>query len=175
MAMHIIIDGYNLIRQSNRLSRKDREDIQMGRDALVDHLAAYKKIRGHRMTAVFDGGNAPSYSLHRDRVKGIDIVYSRFGQTADAVIKDMVDRDREKALVVSSDREVMSYAASRGCATVSSPEFEERIDMALLMDEKGLREPEGDSVGWKPTTRKKGPRRRLPKRRRRNQNKLRKL
>jgi len=175
MSIHIIIDGYNLIRQSGRLSRKDREDIQLGRDALIDRLVAYKRMRGHRITIVFDGGNAPNYSQHRDRVRGIEIVYSRSGETADTIIQRMAAQEREKALMVSSDREVVDYAAGRGCATVSSPEFEEKMEMALLMDEKGLNEADGDSGGWKPTTRKKGPRRRLPKRQRQNRRKLRKL
>jgi len=175
MSIHILIDGYNLIRQSGSLSRKDREDIQLGREALTDRLVAYKRIRGHRITVVFDGGNAPRYSQRRDRVRGIEIVYSRSGETADAVIKRMADREREQALVVSSDREIVDYAAGRGCGTVSSPEFEEKMELALLMDEKGLSEPDGESGGWNPTTRKKGPRRRLPKRQRRNQKKLRKL
>jgi len=175
MSMHIILDGYNVIRQSRRLSRKDREDIQMGRDALMDRLAAYKKLRGHRMTVVFDGGNAPHFSRQRDRVKGIDVVYSRAGETADRVIQRMAGKHRETALVVSSDREVVDYAARQGCATVSSPEFEEKMEMALYMNEKGLMEPDGESGGWTPITRKKGPRRRLPKHQRRNKRKLRRL
>lgn len=175
MSMHIIIDGYNLIRQSRSLRRKDRDDIQLGREALTKQLAAYKKIRGHRITAVFDGGNAPNLSQQRDRVRGIEVVYSRSGETADAVIKRMAKKAREKALVVSSDREIVDYAAARGCAIVSSPEFEERIEMAVLMGEKGLGESDRESDGWKSTTQKKGPRRRLPKRQRRNKRKLRKL
>ena len=46
MSIHIIIDGYNLIRQSNRLSILDLQDIQLGRDALVDMLAAYNQKKG---------------------------------------------------------------------------------------------------------------------------------
>ena len=44
MSIHIIIDGYNLIRQSNRLSALDNQDIQLGREALLYMLAAYKKV-----------------------------------------------------------------------------------------------------------------------------------
>jgi len=47
MAVHIIIDGYNLIRQSAELSRLDRRDLQHGREALLELLAAYKKIKRH--------------------------------------------------------------------------------------------------------------------------------
>ncbi len=38
MPIHIIIDGYNLIRQSSALSVLDNQDIQLGREALIDQL-----------------------------------------------------------------------------------------------------------------------------------------
>jgi hypothetical protein len=61
MSIHIIIDGYNLIRQSGYLSNLDLQDIQYGRQALIDMLAAYKKIKAHRITIVFDGTRAPQF------------------------------------------------------------------------------------------------------------------
>ena len=38
--MHIIIDGYNLIRQSKTLSAVELEDIQRGREALIERINA---------------------------------------------------------------------------------------------------------------------------------------
>ena len=67
MSLHIIIDGYNLIRQSKKLGDLDLQDIRLGRDALVEMLAMYKKFKAHRITVVFDGtGSCPSYP-QRDR------------------------------------------------------------------------------------------------------------
>ena len=73
MAIHIIIDGYNMIRQSPELSKQEDVDIQLGREALIDWLAAYKRHRPHKITVVFDGSNAPTVSTRRDRIKGITI------------------------------------------------------------------------------------------------------
>ena len=173
MSVHIIIDGYNLIRQSGYLSNLDLQDIQFGRDALIDMLASYKKIKAHRITVVFDGTRAPRFSQQRDRQKGIDIVFSHNGQSADAVIKKMARREKQQALVVSSDGDVVRSALSSGATAISAPEFEDKLAMAASM---------GDSVsdrnmhdGWKPTTKKKGPRRRLPKRQRQNRARIDKL
>jgi predicted RNA-binding protein with PIN domain len=173
MALHIIIDGYNLIRQSPILRRLDRLDIAEGREELLRRLVSYRKIRPHRITVVFDGAGAPIPTGERDRVSGIDVRFSRAGESADAVIRRMAAREKERALVVSSDRAVADYAAGRGAAVIESPDFEERIDMALHVGEKGG----GDApeAGWTPTTRKKGPRKRAPKRKRQNRRKLRKL
>jgi len=173
MSIHIIIDGYNLIRQSSSLSTFDQQDIQLGREALLKTLETYKRIKRHKITVVFDGTNAPPFALHKDRIKGIRIKFSRPGESADMVIKKMADREREKVLVVSSDLDIVNFAASTGAATISSPEFEEKITMAVYMDTKGIEDQ--DHSGWTPTTKKKGPSKRLSKRKRRNRIKTRKL
>ena len=173
MSIHIIIDGYNLIRQSASLSRLDQQDILLGREALVDLLATYRKIKPHPITVVFDGQQGPTLSPQRRRQRGISIRFSPKGTSADDVIRRMVSREREKALVVSSDREVVHFAASCGAATISSPQFEVKIEMAAHL-EYDDREAD-DSGGWTPTTKKKGPARRLSKRQRRNRMKIKKL
>jgi predicted RNA-binding protein with PIN domain len=173
MSIHIIIDGYNLIRQSSELSALDRQDIQLGRKALVDMLAAYKKIKSHLITVVFDGTGATPHSQQRDRQKGISILYSAVGQTADAVIKKMAHREGPKALVVSSDQEIARSAASSGAVTMSANDFENKLAMSLYRDDAKIDRDENE--GWKPTTKKKGPRRRLSKRQRTNRIKIRKL
>ena len=95
MSIHIIIDGYNLIRQSTTLSTLDQQDIMLGREALVEMLAAYRKIKPHRITVVFDGCNSPVFSPQRSRQKGISIRFSRSGESADDVIKRMAHKERE--------------------------------------------------------------------------------
>jgi predicted RNA-binding protein with PIN domain len=173
MSIHIIIDGYNLIRQSGYLSNLDLQDIQFGRQALVDMLAAYKKIKAHRITVVFDGTRAPRFSQQRDRQKGISVIFSHNGESADAVIKKMANREKQQALVVSSDLDIVRSAASSGAATISSHDFESKLTMAA--DMAGMDPNQDDYNGWKPTTKKKGPSKRLSKRQRQNRAKISKL
>jgi len=54
-----------------------------------------------------------------------------------------------------------------------TPAFEEKITMAVYMDTKGIVDQTRD--GWVPTTKKKGPRRRLSKKKRRDRVKIKKL
>ena len=114
MSLHIIVDGYNVIRQSQQLSILDLRDIQEGREALQDILVEYQKTKGHRITLVFDGTNAVSLDSQRQRFRGIEILFSRNGETADTVIKRMASREKERALVVSSDRDIISLCSVRG-------------------------------------------------------------
>jgi predicted RNA-binding protein with PIN domain len=176
MPLHIIIDGYNLIRQSSRFSDIDSRDIQAGRQALIDMLAAYKRVRAHRITVVFDGTHAPPYSVRSDRSKGVEIRFSRDGETADAVIKRMSSREGEKALIVSSDNDVVNHAQAQGSATIDSPGFEYRMVSANFTDspDSGEADPDSES-GWIPTTKKKGPSRRRSKKERRRMTRIGKL
>ncbi len=171
--MHIVIDGYNLIRQSSQFSRLDMLDLQAGREALIDALAAYKRVKAHKITVVFDGQNAPPGMPRRDRHKGIVLHYSRAGELADAVIKRMAGRERERLLVVSSDKEVADYSAKKGAAVIGAAEFEERLFMAQMMAMKGG-EPDNDGE-WQPTTKKRGPSKRLPRRQRKMRKRINKL
>jgi len=173
MSIHIIIDGYNLIRQSKKLSALDLQDIQWGREALVDMLAAYKKIKAHHITVVFDGTRSPLLSQQRDRHKGIRIVFSHNGESADTVIKQMARQEGEKALVVSSDLDIVRSAETRGAATISAQDFENKLTLSLYVD--GMEIDRDAYNGWKPTTKKKGPGRRLSKKQRKTGAKIRKL
>jgi predicted RNA-binding protein with PIN domain len=173
MSVHIIIDGYNLIRQSSRFAALDRRDLQEGREALIAALSAYRKLRPHPITVVFDAALAIDGGMRRDRQGGVEIRFSGYGESADSLIRRMAAVERERALVVSSDRAVADGAAACGAAVIDAPAFEQRLDMALAM--AGDEGPAGASSGWVPTTRKKGPSRRLPKRKRRNSARLDKL
>ena len=78
-----------------------------------------------------------------------------------------------QALVVSSDREVADFALAHGAAAISAPEFENRLALSAAATDGPP--PDDPGQGWVPTTKKKGPRRRLSKRARRVRAKTRKL
>ena len=173
MPLHIIIDGYNLIRQSDAISLFDLQDIQSGREALIDALALYKKTKKHPVTVVFDGTDAIGFDRQRQRVKGVTLIFSRYGETADTVIKKMAASEKDRALVVSSDRDIVDFSSAAGAAVIGSRQFEKKLrDAASLPVSSGHEEL---LDGWIPTTKKRGPRRRLSKKKRRSRLKINKL
>ncbi len=175
MPVHIVIDGYNLIRCSPALAPIDRKDLELGRDALVQRLAAYKRLKGHQITVVFDGA-AGYFGFEKSYTeKGIKIRFSRPGETADAVIRQIASREKSKVLVVSSDRAVTDFSASQGAATISAAGFEQKLEMAAFMEVKGADASEKAGEERVLTTKKKGPGKRLSKKNRKNQKKLLKL
>ncbi|MBA2847868.1 hypothetical protein G4V39_06500 [Thermosulfuriphilus ammonigenes] len=166
MGIHLIIDGYNLIRQSPALRAAEAEAIESGREALLDLLWRYKKVKGHQVTVVFDAWGSREARRQRQTIKGIKVIYSRAGETADEVIRELVRKEGQRAIVVSSDREVQAYAERFGATSISSPEFESRLELALYQDLKGLEEDDLPPQG-------RG--KKLPKKLRRRQARLRKL
>ncbi len=129
--MHIIVDGYNLIRQSQTLRAKERISIEAGRDSLIKLLAEFKKIRPHRITCVFDGREGISAQETNETKSGIQVIYSAIGDTADDVIKKIAQKGAGNLLVATSDREIANYVHRRGGVTVSAPEFEDRLLMTI--------------------------------------------
>ena len=169
--MHLIVDGYNVIRQSPRLQFLDAMDLQAGREALLELLAHYRRRSHHQITVVFDGWQRGDLKETRDRYQGILIVYSRRGERADEVIKRLLHQERERALVVTSDREIQVSAEQAKAAWINAGQFE----LAYLDGPAGATDPE---AGVNPSgrgTHKRGPARRLSKRLRQRQQRLKKL
>jgi uncharacterized protein len=125
MSLHLIIDGYNLIRQSLWLSVLDARDLEAGREALLQSLADYHRRRPqHKVTVVFDGWQGGALHESRDHIQGVGVVYSRRGERADEVIKRCLAREGRRAVIVSSDRELQDFAEKVGAVWVAAAQFE---------------------------------------------------
>jgi len=176
--MHIVVDGYNLIRQSDVLRHHERQSLEAGRRALVHLLSGYKKNRGYSITVVFDGWLSGAPEEQRDREAGIDIIYSRRGEKADEVIKRLVRRRTDEMIIVTSDRPVMDAAVRAGAAAIPSGEFEHRIRQAGNTFASGAANAGQYDDEDNPTsrgTKKKGPSHRSSKRERLKQRGMDKL
>ena len=142
---------------------------------MIHHLAAYRRARGHEITVVFDGWGSGSLTENQQWQRGILVIYSRQDERADEVIKRMAKRFGQGAVVVTSDREVAHFAETVGATAVSSEEFEGRMGMAAVMEEKVMDPEEPERGIRRKGTKKKGPAKRPPKSRRRAIERLKKL
>jgi uncharacterized protein len=178
--MHIIIDGYNLIRQSDALRRHERLSLEAGRNALARSVSHYKKQRGHKVTVVFDGWQGGPVDEERDKLSGIDIIYSRKGEKADEVIKRMVQERAEEVVVVTSDKDIADFVSRRGGTAISSQDFDELMgrtktsmtDRDRHTEEMSDKEEDDPTMGQ---AKKKGPSRRLSRRKKSAMERIRKL
>ena len=168
--MHLIIDGYNLLHITLPLVQSASEDLQRRRDQLIDQLSSYRQKKPCDITIVFDGWRGGYVTEKRERKKGIDLIFSKLGETADEVIKRLVKERGSGAAVVTSDRDISRYAQRMSVAVIASDQFREKIQPSSLRGEgKDLlfEEERGSS--------KKGPSRRLSKKEKRLRAALKKL
>jgi len=161
--MHIIVDGYNLIRQSDHLRRAEKFTLEEGRHSLIRFLVPYRERKGHRLTVVFDGWDGGSFHEERDREGGIDIIYSRKGEKADDLIKRMAERSGDELVVVTSDRDIGHFVERCGGTVVTSQTFEGIVNGDQPMTSSPsynhvtMDKEDDDLLQEKKGTKKKGP------------------
>ena len=127
----IVIDGYNLIHAMPELVRLVSGDLERARDGLVAKLAVYRSGRGVRVTVVFDG---QSMAAQQSRPPGgIEVVFSRAPQNADAKMKTMLSLEKSPKswTVVTSDNSIVRYARDYGAKTIPSAEFAAKLGHSI--------------------------------------------
>ena len=175
--MKIIIDGYNLIRQSDSLRRFERFSLEEGRKELIRRLSHFRKLKGHKITVVFDGWISGSLREERHSEAGITIIYSKRGEKADEVIKRMARKSDREIIVVTSDRDIADSISRSGGVAISSPEFEARIQTieAGVPDSYEGKGVDDDDDDERTQGKKKGPSKRLSRKKRKVSTRLKKL
>ncbi len=180
MALRLIIDGYNLICAKDRSFVGDfggasfgLPDITEARELLLESLLVYKRVKHARITVVFDGTSGARLGGGREMHKGVEVLFSKAGVTADDVIKDMVRSTGTGLTVVTSDRDVASATEVAGAVVVSSEEFLELLQMAEYSELKGADMEDEDEDGG--TWQKKGPARKPSKKERQRLKRLKKM
>jgi predicted RNA-binding protein with PIN domain len=116
--MLIMIDAYNLLKQQD--SGAFIQD--SAKHNLVNMLSAYKKLKGHSILLIFDGGASlrPSQEIQ----KNIIVVYAGQGKSADDYIKFyLAEHPKQDILLVSSDRELALWASTYGIASMDALPF----------------------------------------------------
>ncbi len=170
----LIIDGYNLIRNSPELASIDREDIEEGREALISRLSEYRKVRRLPIIVVFDGMGSYHLSGKPENRLGIKILFSRQGQTADDYIVSLAMGRGGDTVVVTSDRGIHQRLKVSNCICITSEAFEAKIEEALYEFLKGESLSE-EAEAFSRRNHKRGTSRKLPKRVRRQKEILKKI
>ncbi len=163
---NILIDGYNIMAKMDGLSGS----LEARREMFIRRLGDYRTQKSHDITVVFDGEKGGWITESHERKQGINIVYSRLGEKADDVIKRMVKAHDGEYTVITSDKEIASYAENYGHTAILSEEFIPKLYFNNRI-ESGNRDDE-DMEYRIVTTRKKGNPKRLSKAARRRRQRL---
>ena len=124
----LIVDGYNIIFAWKDLAKTAESDLSAARRRLCDRLTSYASFTKTRLILVFDSYRQPGSEKYRDA--GIQVVFTREGETADAYIQDLAARfgGNYRVSVASSDGLVQLSALGSGVLRVSARELEETVN-----------------------------------------------
>ena len=144
MAVHLLIDGDNLGRRGLSAQAFASLDLESVRRFLLDRLFEYKKSKGLRLTVVFDAGLGLSLSRQKDSYKGIEVIYSKQGETADDVIIAAIRRKLPGLMVVTSDRAIIDEAKRHGVTFMTPDRLEAAVDGSTDEDREERSEKKGN-------------------------------
>ena len=148
--MHVIVDAYNLIMTSAEYGAVKGGRMQGAREGLVRDIVRYKKVRGHKVTLVFDATGAGGIERTVDKKEGVNVIFTKRDETADDVIIEMVERGSGgERVVVTSDVAVLRGAKRRGAAVITSEGFIRKMETALSQDDTGEEMTREQSTNYK--------------------------
>jgi predicted RNA-binding protein with PIN domain len=113
---HLVVDGYNVTKSGYPTLPLEKQ-----RTRLLNGLAVLAAQTGAEMTCVFDGAELAAPVLLTPP-RGVRVLFSRPGETADELIRRLVRAEPpgRPVVVVSSDREVADGVARAGARPVAS-------------------------------------------------------
>ncbi|MBR7672438.1 NYN domain-containing protein [Streptomyces daliensis] len=113
---HIVVDGYNVTKTGYPTMPLEKQRLR-----LLGGLAVLAAQSGAEVTCVFDGAELAAPVLLAPP-RGVRVLFSKPGQTADELIRRIVRAEPagRPVVVVSSDREVADGCAAAGARPVAS-------------------------------------------------------
>ncbi len=151
--MRWLVDGYNVIRRDPKLTAREGESLQAGREALCRLLSTIARRSGDQFTVVFDGDRAGGSGAGG---AGVRIIFSSARERADQVLARLA---QPGSAVVSNDREVRQAASRAGATAITTDQFLNRLRRPSSAPAPEKDEDDESPPGQK----KKGNPRRLPK------------
>ncbi|MDQ1652660.1 MAG: hypothetical protein QOI35_1860 [Cryptosporangiaceae bacterium] len=119
---HLVVDGYNVTKTGY-----PEASLEQQRTRLINGLGGLAAQVGAEVTVVFDG--AERLPVAPAAPRGVRVLFSRRGQTADELIRRLVRAEPpgRPVIVISSDREVADGVRRAGAYPVTSAVFLQRL------------------------------------------------
>jgi predicted RNA-binding protein with PIN domain len=137
--MIIIIDGYNVLKTVHATSHISDHK----REQFITQLIHYAHTSHNNIFIIFDGGEGLRPTFYTRN--GVTIVYAGYHDSADDVIKHLIDREQHRdVMLVSSDRELNHYAANVDVPSIDSTVFYGHIEERLQTLQQVANQPKID-------------------------------
>jgi len=131
MAKLVIIDGYNVIYNWPELKALSDEKMELAREKLIDKLSSYAAYTGNEVKLVFDGHLVKRGKGSRQKIGGIEVIFTQSGITADQAIEKMIQKTDKETYVVTGDEVEQWVIFGRGAWRVTPREFSKELTDTL--------------------------------------------
>lgn len=127
MNEYLILDGYNVINSWPELKLLMDGSLEVAREELVEKMAEYKAFKGINVIVVFDAYMVKGSIQKKDKLKGINIVFTKEKETADAYIErlivDLTKNRFNRVSVVTNDWTEQQMVLGGGATRISVREL----------------------------------------------------
>lgn len=122
---YLIIDGYNVINGWPELKKLAVENFEESRRQLIEMMAEYQSFKGLHIIIVFDAHMVKGNMEKSDMIKGIKIIFTKEGETADSYIEKFILQlsKKNRAAVVTNDWAEQQMILGGGATRISIREF----------------------------------------------------
>ena len=118
---YLILDGYNVINGWPEIRKIAEINLDEARRALIDLMAEYKSFKGIEIIIVFDAYLVKGTKKLKERLKGVEVVYTKERETADSYIERLATElgERNYVSVVTNDWAQQQIVLGSGGARVT--------------------------------------------------------
>ncbi len=127
---NLLVDGYNVINAWPELIAL-KDNLEHSRDRLLEIMTHYGAFKDYKVVVVFDAHFIAGGETQRQIVKGVSVVYTGEGETADSFIERQVYelvRRGEEVYVATSDGAEQMLVAGMGAYRISARELLTDVD-----------------------------------------------
>ncbi len=126
----ILIDGYNVIKNNEMFKAMELKNFSSARAILIKQLHNKYRETGHRVIVVFDGDGDDEQVSHEEHIR---IIFSRYDETADSVIKRLTveaEQHGREVFMYSDDEEVRQSVTEHGGHSLSTRTLTTKLNAA---------------------------------------------
>ncbi len=126
---YLLVDGYNIVHSWEALKRVAEENLDAAREMLINRLCNYCGFTKTRLILVFDAYKVKGGVGSIEQVSGIDVVYTKEAETADAYIEKVTHElaKKHRVRVATSDGLEQLIILGSGAERISASEFLEEV------------------------------------------------
>lgn len=129
----MIVDGYNVIHQSDRYKGLGL-DLEEARLKLIEDIVSYGAMNNLEVVIIFDGSGAWADTGQTKSHFGVKVIFTKRGQTADSMIEKLAHQrpPGKEVIVVTADYEEQRAVFAGGALRKTPKELIDEISGQLI-------------------------------------------